>query len=276
MRPLAATSVCAWPVMDRVASSVAVTRSDVIGRALLAVMVIATGICPRSPTLPATDTVPPPARPVKLSMCTASPVARIRAAMSVMWMPWAKSCTSPSARRRLPCTSGAVGVPAMVAASVSVPRTRRPCAVRMGSSRASPTRPSACKDKGPVADSGTPPRRLICVVGPADRLASSRASVPASVALAVSFAAGNPAAGPLRRCSPVAASRMVPVGAAGVPASLASRPISPSAFRSGANGPASAGVMLRPVTVSASDGLMVPATSRLAAGAPFVLAVRRR
>ena len=140
--------------------------------------------------------------------------------MSCSRAPRAKSCTSPPASRSVPPARGAAMVPATLASSASRPRACRPLSRQDRVERGQVEAAGGAQVHRP----GRRQRRA-CRPGSAGcaRRSAPRPAAPtspASVALAVSAAAGSPAAGPVRRRMPVAASRSVPVGRAGVPASL--------------------------------------------------------
>ena len=94
-----------------------------------------------------------------------------------------------------------------------------PAAVRIGSSSVRSSPPLARRLQR-ARPSGAWPATLICAVPAASR-ASIRADWPASCAVAVRFAAGTARPGPVRIRIPVADRRMLPPGCAGVPVSLA-------------------------------------------------------
>ena len=90
IRTLPPTSIapCAWPRMVRLASRLICRLSDVIGRALLAVIVRSSGMPGAANSIvPLAAIVPGPARPVSETIRTVSPSPRITAAMSWMRMP---------------------------------------------------------------------------------------------------------------------------------------------------------------------------------------------
>ena len=181
--------------------------------------------------------MPGPARPVKRAMRTVSPSSAICAAMSVTCTPCAKSCTSPPASRAVPDRRGAAdrardaGIERQLAA--------RPPAVRGEdrveqreidiARRAQIERPRRVdRRRAGHGQRGQPARRR--------GARRCRAVSPARSAVAVRLAGGSARPGPVRIRSPVASTRIVPLGRAVVPVSFASARSVPSASTAGANG----------------------------------------
>ena len=149
--------------------------------------------------------------------------------------------------------AGAASVPATVASRLIRPRARRPFGGedRVEGGEVDLAGGAQVHRAGRVERRGAGQRSRL---RPAVSVASSRAVSPCRVALAASAAAGSPAAAPVVRRMPLAATRTVPVGFDGVPASFASASSRPSACRSGMTMRARSAVTLRSEAVRSSVG----------------------
>ena len=156
--------------------------------------------------------------------------------MSVIRTPWPTSCSSPLVSCAVPLMRGAATVPATCASSATRPLARRPPAVSTGSSSTRSSVPVLRRSSVP-APSGAWPFTANCRAGPADSRASIRAPPPSSCAVAARFAGGTDRPEPERSRTPVAVTRMVPFGCAGVPVSRASTAIAPSGRQLGRSQP---------------------------------------
>ena len=155
---------------------------------------------------------------------------------------------------------GAAVVPLISALSDIRPTARRPLALRMGLSKERSNLPAACTANAAFCCRGAIPFAEKWSFGPASARRSICAVPPCRSAVASRLAAGIAAAGPVRKRTPLACTRTLPLGEAVVPVTRASAVSRPEAWSVGMKVLARSGVTLWREAVRSSVGVILPAT----------------